>query len=97
MSKSLIEGASPAEELLLSFKKPAEEKLPDEEGRKPAGKPTRKSRGSGSRDLSTGKRSYRINLALPEALGEALRDEAKRQSRSVNNLAEIILREYLTK
>lgn len=41
------------------------------------------------------KRAYRINLALREDIGEAIKAEAEAQSRSVNNLIEMIITEYL--
>lgn len=107
MSKSLIEGASPAEELLLSFKQPVQPSQPeithDEEGQpeKKAApkkrKPRAGSRAAKAAELTAGKRTYRINLALTSALGEALKAEAERQGRSVNNLTENIIKEYLTK
>ena len=46
---------------------------------------------------AVGKRDYRINLALTRELGEALKAEAESQGRSVNNLAENIIKEYLNK
>lgn len=98
MSKNLIEGASPAEELLLSFKKsPQEEHSAEEEPTRK--KPSRKKRTTGAKaaDFTEGKKNYRINLALTASLGEALKAEAKKQNRSVNNLAEIIISEYLSR
>ena len=111
MSKSLIEGASPAEELLLSFKQPPQPEIaPDEEEqpqpekkeaapkkpRKPR-KPRAGSKAAKKAEYAAGKRTYRINLALTPMLGEALKAEAERQGRSVNNLTENIIKEYLTK
>ena len=108
MTKSLIEGSSPAEELLLSFKQPSQPEItPDEEDhaqpekksaapKKPR-KPRAGSKAAKAAELTAGKRTYRINLALTSALGEALKAEAERQGRSVNNLTENIIKEYLTK
>lgn len=109
MSKSLIEGASPAEELLLSFKTaPQIEKITKESTSAEEGQPEKKaaprkrkpragSKAAKAAELTAGKRTYRINLALTSALGEALKAEAERQGRSVNNLTENIIKEYLTK
>lgn len=112
MSKSLIEGASPAEELLLSFMQPQQEKITkestsDEEGQpekkeqkkaaiKKPRKPRAGSKAAKKAEYAAGKRTYRINLALTPVLGEALKAEAERQGRSVNNLTENIIKEYLT-
>lgn len=38
-----------------------------------------------------------INLRLPEKVIEQLKEEAKKQKRSVNNLLEFIIDEYLNK
>lgn len=107
MSKSLIEGASPAEELLLSFMQPPQEKITQESASAEEGQPEKKaaprkrkpragSKAAKAAELTAGKRTYRINLALTSALGEALKAEAERQGRSVNNLTENIIKEYLT-
>lgn len=111
MSKSLIEGASPAEELLLSFMQPQQEtstpeSTSDEEGQpkkeqkkaaiKKPRKPRAGSKAAKKAEYAAGKRTYRINLALTPVLGEALKAEAERQGRSVNNLTENIIKEYLT-
>lgn len=40
-------------------------------------------------------RSYRVNLALTSSLGEKLKARAWRERRSVNNLVEAILEQYL--
>ena len=47
------------------------------------------------KDKEKSKRDYRINLALTRELGEALKAEAESQGRSVNNLTENIIRQYL--
>ncbi|MGN1112976.1 MAG: Arc family DNA-binding protein [Acutalibacteraceae bacterium] len=38
-----------------------------------------------------------VNLRLPEAVIQQLKEEAKKQKRSVNNLLEVIIDEYLKK
>ena len=38
-----------------------------------------------------------VNLRLPEAVIQPLKEEAKKQKRSVNNLLEVIIDEYLKK
>lgn len=38
-----------------------------------------------------------MNIRLPEELIERLREEAQRQKRSMNNLLEVIIDEYLKK
>lgn len=40
-------------------------------------------------------KNYRINLALTSSLGEALKEEAWKQHRSVNSLVEEIIQNYL--
>lgn len=38
-----------------------------------------------------------VNLRLPEAVVKQLKEEAEKQKRSVNNLLEVIIDEYLKK
>lgn len=38
-----------------------------------------------------------VNLRLPEVVIQQLKEEAKKQKRSVNNLLEVIIDEYLKK
>ena len=38
-----------------------------------------------------------VNLRLPEEVIKQLKDEAEKQKRSVNNLLEVIIDEYLQK
>ena len=38
-----------------------------------------------------------VNLRLPEEVIKQLKEEAKKQKRSVNNLLEVIIDEYLNK
>ena len=94
MSK-ITKDLSPAEMLLRGNKaepqtvkteeKPkAEPKQKKASPKKPAPKPEKKP-----------KRACRVNLALREDIGEAIKAEAERQNRSVNNLIEMILTEYL--
>lgn len=87
---------NPAEELLKGFTKPQEPKAeskPKKKTKTEAEAP--KARAEGKKRER--KKYYRINLALTEDLGEAIKAEADKQNRSVNNYIETILQEYLNR
>ena len=84
MNKKLI-GDNFADEYFKSItEQPAAAKKAKKEPPQPKGK-------------AQGIRNYRINIAVPTELGEALKAEADRQNRSVNNLMENIISDYLNK
>ena len=90
MSKRIITGDSPAEEMLLSWSTPKEET--------PKKAPKKKS--SGSKPKEPAKKEIRdvhVNLVLKPSLVEALKDEAWSQRRSLNNLVEEVLTAYIDK
>lgn len=86
MSKRIITGDNPAEEMLLSWSTPKEE--------------APKKKTSGSRPKEPAKKEIRdvhVNLVLKPSLVEALKDEAWSQRRSLNNLVEEVLTAYIDK
>ena len=91
MSKRII---SPADELLTSLNAPLEEEPVTPK------KSTAKKKPSGSRTDAPAKKEIRdvhVNLVLKPSLVEALKDEAWKQRRSLNNLVEEILTAYTKK
>lgn len=93
MSKSLIEGASPAEELLLSFKAPPKE----EPAAKPP-KPAPKKKAAGSRakmPKETEHRTRRVQLVLTPTLYDQLNEAAWNNRQSVNETIIQAVTEYL--
>lgn len=90
MSK-IMGDINPAEELLKGFTKPQEPKAESKPKKKT------KTEAEAPKARAEGKKYYRINLALTEDLGEAIKAEADKQNRSVNNYIETILQEYLNR
>lgn len=93
MTNKIMGDLSPAERLLKGNNAEAE---------KPATKPKAESKPKKAAQKKQPpktdkkpKRTYRLNLALREDIGEAIKAEAEAQSRSTNNLIEMILTEYL--
>lgn len=88
MSK-LITGDSPAEEMLLGFKRQAQE---------PEKKPAPKKKAAGSRapkPKATENRTRRVQLVLPPTLYDQLKETAWKNRQSVNEAIIQAVTEYL--
>jgi len=95
MGKTIGEN-SPADALLRGLKQREETKAeskPKKQKNTKAEAEAPKARAEGKKKER--KKYYRINLALTEDLGQAIKAEADKQNRSVNNYIETILQEYL--
>lgn len=89
---------NPAEELLKGLNKTAEPKAESEPKKKTKAQTEAKAtKAKAEGKKKERKKYYRVNLALTEDLGEAIKAEAEKQNRSVNNYIETILQEHLRK
>lgn len=90
MSKRIITGDNPAEELLLSWSTPKEE--PAAPKKTPKKKPT----GSGAKKTPKSEnRTRRVQLVLPPSLYEQLNEKAWSSKQSVNETIIQAITEYL--
>ena len=95
MANKIMGDLSPAEILLRGNKAEAEPPKAEEKPKtesKPKKAATKKQTPKADKKP---KRACRVNLALREDIGEAIKAEAETQSRSVNNLIEMIITDYL--
>lgn len=95
MANKIMGDLSPAEILLRGNKAEAEPPKTEEKPKtesKPKKAATKKQTPKADKKP---KRACRLNLALREDIGEAIKAEAARQNRSTNNLIEMIITEYL--
>lgn len=95
MNKSLTED-NPAVELILGLnaQQPTEPD-PEELQKKQAAPKPKKSKAKEKSEDHKEKRDAHINLVLKPSLADALKDEAWNQRRSLNNLVEEILTNYI--
>ena len=95
MANKIMGDLSPAEILLRGNKAEAEPPKAEEKPKtesKPKKAATKKQTPKADKKP---KRACRLNLALREDIGEAIKAEAARLNRSTNNLIEMIITEYL--
>ena len=95
MSRNLTED-NPAVELILGLNAQREaEQDPGEPQENPAAPKPKKSKAKEKSEENKEKRDAHINLVLKPSLADALKDEAWNQRRSLNNLVEEVLTNYI--
>ena len=95
MTNKIMGDLSPAEILLRGNKAEAEEPKTEKEPKAESKTKKAAQKKQTPKADKKPKRACRVNLALREDIGELIKAEAEKQNRSVNNLIEMIITDYL--